>query len=229
MIYIGGCSISTGAGFPGDKNNSDIYPNRLAQYFGTTVVNDAEGGSSNLKIFLRACKALIDDQCDLFVVQWTAIHRHWLYPTPDSGLFIGTPMESGEDTKFVAEFQKRNHDYGNIMQLIDFCRIIQDMAKVKNKKLVFVNGRVDLSPDMADRTLHRSEHFVRLISDLRQEQQNDFAEQLINNFELVDWNQWANPWTSVAYMQIDNAPLDRHPGPATHAKLTQQILKCIDT
>ena len=229
MIYIGGCSISTGAGFDQGKDSPFIYPNILSSRLEQTVTNDAEGGSSNLKIFLRAAKALVDNQCNVYVIQWTAIHRHWLYPTPDSGLFIGTPMESGEDTKFVAEFQKRNHDYGNIMQLIDFCRILHDMAKIKNKQLIFINGRVDLTPDMADRNLPLSEHFKWLLSDLQQNQRNEFAEQLINNFELVDWISWANPWTSVASMQIDNAPLDQHPGPATHIKLTEQILKCIDT
>jgi hypothetical protein len=228
MIYIGGCSISAGAGFDQGKGSTLIYPNRLSSKLKQAVVNDAEGGSSNLKIFLRAAKALVDNHCDLYVIQWTAIHRHWLYPTPDSGLFIGTPVESGEDTKFVAEFQKRNHDYGNIMQLVDFCRILQDMAEIKNKQLVFVNGLVDLRPDMADENLPLSAEFQNLVSCVKKDQQTDFIKQLINNFELVDWEQWANPWNSVANMQIDNALLDQHPGPATHAKLTELITKCID-
>jgi hypothetical protein len=229
MIYIGGCSISAGAGFDQGKDSTLIYPNILSSKLEQAVVNDAEGGSSNLKIFLRAAKALVDNHCDLYVIQWTAIHRHWLYPTPDSGLFIGTPMESGEDTKFIAEFQKRNHDYGNIMQLIDFCRILQDTAKTKNKKLIFINGKVDITPDMTDRDLPHTEHFDRLLSDLQRNQRDEFAEQLINNFELVDWEQWVNPWNSVASMQIDNAPLDQHPGPATHKKIADMINQRIDT
>jgi hypothetical protein len=229
MIYIGGCSISTGAGFEQEQVDARIYPNLLAQALKMDVINDAEGGSSNLKIFLRTCKALIDNQCEIFVVQWTAIHRHWLYPTPDSGLFIGTPLESGDDTRFVAEFQKRNHDYGNIMQLIDFCRIIQDIAKCKNKKVVFINGRIDMTPDMADSSLPMSTEFENLLCDLKKEQRANFAQQLVNNFELVDWKSWANPWQSVANMQTDKAPMDAHPGPDTHAKLVKLILERIDT
>lgn len=229
MIYFGGCSITMGAGYPAQQQDYRIYPNLVAKELGTNAVNDAEGGSSNLKIFLRACKALIDGEYDVHIIQWSAIHRHWLYPTPDTGLFIGTPMESGEDTKFIAEFQKRNHDYGNIMQLADFCRIIQEMARLKNKKVIFVNGRVSLTPDMADRNLPMNKKFYDLLSDLKKDQQEDFAERLINNFELINWQHWANPWNSISEMQTDNAPLDTHPGPETHAKLAKLILERIDT
>jgi len=56
-IYFGGCSITEGDGFVGKKDNCQIYPNLLS----SDIINDSEGGSSNLKIFTKGSTAIIDN------------------------------------------------------------------------------------------------------------------------------------------------------------------------
>ena len=73
-----------------------------------------------------------------------------------------------------------------------------------------------------------SQYAQQLYQGLSDQEIQDFKQRLQNNLELVDWNQWINPWTSIADMQSDNAPLDTHPGPDTHATLAKMILEIID-
>jgi len=170
---------------------------------------------------------MIDSDADVFVVQWSALHRHWMYPMPNQGVFVGTPMESSDHRKFVEQFQRLNHDYGNLMTVIDFTRILQDQAREKNKKMCFVNGLISWKRDLLERE-QRSDYAQSLFDGLAGQERDDFADRLANNMELVDWTQWVNPWTTVYDLKIDDAPLDQHPGPRTHEKLTELIAQVID-
>jgi hypothetical protein len=226
-IYATGCSITAGTGFSEGKNDPEIYVNRLAARYQAKCINDAEGGASNFKIFMRAAKAMIDSDSDVFVVQWSAVHRHWMYPMPNRGVFVGTPMESSDHLKFAEQFQRLNHDYGNLMNVVDFTRILQDQAREKNKKMCFVNGLISWKRDLLKRE-QRSEYARSLFDGLTDQERVDFADRLANNMELVDWTQWISPWETVCDLKIDNALLDQHPGPRTHEKLTELIAQVID-
>ncbi len=226
-IYATGCSVTAGAGFPGGKEDSAIYLNLLAQRYSADVINDAEGGASNFKIFLRAAKAMIDLDADVFVIQWSAIHRHWMYPMPNQGVFVGTPMESSQHKKFVEQFQRLNHDYANLMTVIDFTRILQDQAREKNRCICFVNGLIGWKNDLLYRK-QESDYAQSLFDGLDENETDDFADRLANNLELVDWNLWANSWETVYDFKLDDAPLDQHPGPRTHEKLAELITQVID-
>jgi len=226
-IYATGCSITAGAGFTEGKGDPAIYPNLLARRYSAGMINDAEGGASNLKIFLRAAKSMIDLDADIFVIQWSAVHRHWMYPVPNQGVFVGTPMESSEHKKFVEQFQRLNHDYANLMAVIDFTRILQDQAQEKKRRIFFVNGLIGWKSDLLYRK--QESDYARLLFDgLDENETDDFADQLANNMELVDWNLWVNPWGTVYDLKVDDAPLDRHPGPRTHEKLAELITQVID-
>ena len=63
MIYFGGCSITQGDGFAGKKEDPKIYPNLLLD----DIINDSESGSSNLKIFLKAATAIVDNLADVYI------------------------------------------------------------------------------------------------------------------------------------------------------------------
>lgn len=228
MIYFGGCSITMGAGYPAQQQDHRIYPNIVAEAMGTRADNQAEGGSSNLKIFTRAAKALLDRQHDAYIVQWSALHRHWVYPSPKQGFYIGSYTDDNiVDQKFVAQYQLLNHDYSNIMSLVDYTRILQQMADDAGADIWFVNGMVPWTEDML--TGESNSGYARsLYQGLTKDEITDYQERLQNNLELIDWQQWINPWTSIADIQIDNAPLDAHPGPNTHTKVADMILEVID-
>ena len=225
MIYFGGCSITMGAGFEGVQQDSRIYPNLIGN-----ADNNAEGGSSNLKIFTRAAKALLDRRHDMYFVQWSALHRHWLYPSPKHGFYIGAYTDRNlVDQNFVAQYQLLNHDYSNIMSLIDYTRILQQMANDAGRDIWFINGMVPWTQDMLTVDETPSEYALGLYQGLDDNEITDFSERLRNNLELVDWTQWINPWSSIRDMQEDDAPLDDHPGPRTHRKLADMIIERIDT
>ncbi len=223
MIYFGGCSITMGAGYPGEKQNPDIYSNIVGENIRHGVINDAEGGSSNLKIFTKSAKAVLDDHANLYVIQWSAPHRHWLYPAPNQGIYIGSPVEYNQHSKFVEQFQKFNHDYPNLMSIIDYSRIITELARARDRKVIFVNGMLHWKPDWND------SYMKSLLEDLDLTSKQDFQQRFNNNIELLDISCWANPWLSIVEMQQDNAPLDQHPGPLTHKKIADLITEVIDT
>jgi hypothetical protein len=222
--YFGGCSITMGAGFDDVQQDSRIYPNLIGN-----ADNCAEGGSSNLKIFTRAAKALLDRQHDVYFVQWSALHRHWVYPSPKHGFYIGSYTDQNlADKNFVAQYQLLNHDYGNIMSLIDYTRILQQMADDAGRDIWFVNGMVPWTEDMLTGS-EPSDYAQSLYQGLDHKETQDFSERLRNNLELIDWQQWINPWHSIRDIQEDNAPLDDHPGSMTHRKIADMIIECIDT
>jgi len=213
-----------GAGFDQEKSDSRIYANLVGN-----ADNNAEGGSSNLKIFTRAAKALIDRQHNAYFVQWSALHRHWLYPSPKHGFYIGSHNDQNLiDKNFVAQYQLLNHDYSNIMSLIDYTRILQQLAVDAKKPIWFINGMLPWTQDMLlGGTPSKYAH--DLYQGLDPDEIQDFATRLRNNLELLNWDQWINPWYSISNLQQDNAPLDTHPGPATHKKIANMINQRIDT
>lgn len=222
-IYFTGCSITAGTGFVADKKDLLIYPNLVAKNYDSVCINDAEGGSSNLKIFTKAAKSIIDDLADIYVVQWSAPHRHWLYPAPDQGIYIGSSSEQNQYKTFVGQFQKYNHDYPNLMSVIDYSRILVELAKNRAYPVIFVNGILPRKNDWNDG------YMKSLLEDLDPMVQEDFQERFNNNIDLLDFDTWANPWYSITEMQEDNAPLGTHPGPQTHEKISNLITAVIDT
>ena len=210
-FHFNGCSITQGAGFANEKLDPRIYPNLLA----TDYINDASGGASNLKIFLHTSKAIVDNLADVYVVQWSAVHRHWIYPAPDQGIYFGSALDTkSPNDKFIAQYQLLNHDYSNIMQLIDFCRILQDQAGSHTVKLLFVNGLVDWSNDIA---------WMKELVANAESDHDRFVVQMQNNLELVDWDLWINPWDSIYDSKLDVAEDGLHPGPLTHKHIADQI------
>lgn len=209
VIYFGGCSITQGAGFEQEKSDPRIFPNLCT----SEAINDAGGGSSNLKIFTHASNAIINENADAYVIQWSALHRHWLYPAPDKGVYIGSDFEPSA-TSFVAQFQLQNHDYGNILQLVNYTRVLTDLCKSRQAPVVFLNGLVEWSNDL--------DWMYELVADADSDHDR-FVENLQNNLELVEWDRWVDPWHCINKTKIDLAPLDDHPGPQTHKLIAEKI------
>lgn len=218
IYYFGGCSITMGAGFDQIQQDPRIYPNLVSNQ----NINDAEGGSSNLKIFTKAAKAIIDERADIYIVQWSAVHRHWVYPMPNQGIYIGSAIEDNEYQDFVKQYQSLNHDYPNLMAVIDYSRILYELVESRHAAIVFVNGMLSWKSEWSD-------HYMQgLLKGLPQEEQQDFVERFNNNLELINLDHWANIYESIMEMQIDDAPLDHHPGPETHEKIARRIIETLD-
>lgn len=226
-IYFTGCSITMGAGFDFVQNDLRIYPMRVCEEYRAECINQAEGGSDNKKIFLRAAKAIMDRLADVYVVQWSALHRHWLYPAPNKGIYMGSHYEESSLKSFIAQYQLLNHDYNNIMTVIDYTRILENLAQSSFAKIVFVNGMLPWTEDLLTQADY-GQYAQDLMSDLSSDDVIDFRNRLTNNLELINWDLWANPWNSIMAMKQDNAPLDDHPGEQTHKQIAAKIITVID-
>jgi hypothetical protein len=226
-IYFTGCSITAGQGFEFERNDLQIYPNLVCAEYQVTCINQAEGGSDNHKIFIKTAKAIMDHQADVYVVQWSALHRHWLYPAPNKGIYLGSHIEESPLKSFITQYQLLNHDYNNIMTVIDYTRILENLAQSNFRRVVFVNGMIPWTEDLLtqkDYGLYAQE----LFKDLDNNEVDDFKNRLANNLELVNWSLWANPWSSIMAMQQDNAPLDNHPGAKTHEQVARKVITVLD-
>lgn len=226
-IYFTGCSITQGAGFDHQQNDLRLYPNLVCAEYQAECINQAEGGSDNRKIFLKAAKAIMDNQADIYVVQWSALHRHWLYPAPNKGIYIGGHTEESPFRSFVAQYQLLNHDYNNIMTIIDYTRILENLAQANLVRIIFVNGMIPWTEDLLTQSEFGS-YAQELLKDLTDTEVVDFRNRLTNNLELIDLNLWANPWSSIMAMQQDNAPLDNHPGAKTHEQVARKVITVLD-
>jgi hypothetical protein len=102
------------------------------------------------------------------------------------------------------------------------------MADDAGKDIWFINGMLPWTQDMLTNQ-SPSAYAKTLFQDLDDDQTQDFSERLRNNLELIDWTQWINPWHSIVDFKLDHAPLDDHPGPATHRKIADMIYQRIDT
>lgn len=226
-IYFAGCSITAGQGFDIERNDPRIYPNLVCSEYQSECINQAEGGSDNKKIFLKAAKAMMDHQADIYVVQWSALHRHWLYPSPKSAIYLGAHWEDSPMKSFVAQYQLLNHDYNNIMTVIDYTRILENLARLNFKQIIFVNGMIPWTKDLLTQEDY-GPYAQELMRKLDPAEVAEFRNRLTNNLELIDWNLWANPWFNIIDMIVDRAPLDNHPGPETHKQVANKVITVLN-
>lgn len=80
-VLITGCSYSADAIQAGWKkeNSHKTYPKILESRTGWQIDNRAIGGCSNREIFQRTIEHCLENQYDLCIVQWSSLHRLWLY------------------------------------------------------------------------------------------------------------------------------------------------------
>lgn len=226
-IYFTGCSITAGQGFDFERNDLRIYPNIVCAEYRAECINQAEGGSDNRKIFLKAAKAIMDHQADNYVIQWSALHRHWLYPAPNRAVYLGSHYEESPLKSFIAQYQLLNHDYNNIMTVIDYTRILENLAQSNFAKVVFVNGMIPWTEDLLTQQDY-GKYAQELMRSLSPAEVDDFRNRLTNNLELINWQLWANPWTNIIDMITDRAPLDDHPGPETHNQVALKVITVLN-
>lgn len=236
-----GCSLTVGEGFAPDQRDQFIYDRLVAERCGFQRTNLAKGGNSNHEIFLTAARA-IPQEFDIIFVQWSALNRIWLYPGPDCEWFTndGQPefryRELFLDHKSKSLFQEQllmmNHDYHNIFFLVDYCHILEKLAKYHGKNLVFINGLVpwcddlinpvgkDLASSLSDYSKsildfdHRDDaEIIQLFSKLHQK------------MITVDLSKWVNIWQSFQKLTVDVGPLGHHPGMKSHAIMADLIVQ----
>jgi acetyl esterase/lipase len=149
-----------GEGFPSDQRDRYIYDRLVSKKFNFDSDNIAVGGSSNHKIFMRSSAAMLSNKYDLVITQWTALNRIWLSPGPDANFFVNDTSYPDYRYRdfYLSSSQKQfirntlllmNHDYQNIIDLVDYCKILAAL-ETTTTKAIFINGLVPWNSDLVD-------------------------------------------------------------------------------
>lgn len=243
FIFIG-CSITKGIGLPQKLMDENNYANIVGRHFNIEVDNLSEAGNSNFNIFITGLNQLLFNKPDLLVMQWSGLQRHWLYPdldltfpiVNDSAVneinYLDTVFSKKDLQKFIEQFLLLNHDYHNILTLLNYCKIIESIAHTKTK-VIFINGllpwtkEIQYSQAVDNPTKNFSAYTKNLLSidKLPDKDIKFFFEKIHNGLLQIDKNNWINMFQSIVTIAEDVGTDNLHPGPKTHAKIAQMIIK----
>ena len=242
-VCFNGCSFTLGEGFPVGQRDQYIYDRLLSHRFNFESTNVAVGGSSNYTIFMRSANEIASNKHDIVVTQWTALNRVWFYPGPDTEFFTNDQrspdykyrdlyLNTNQKKTFCDTVLLMNHDYNNILELIDYCNILTNLAKMNSTRLVFVNGilpwqddltkplTIDLASFLSDYTKSILDFENRGDDEIRK-----FFTKLQTKFNKLEQSLWANLFTSMAKKAsvTDTGPMGHHPGIQSHQWMANTI------
>jgi hypothetical protein len=239
-----GCSFTVGEGFPEHLRDQYVYDRLVSKQFGFNSTNIAVNGSSNLEIFKRSAQAILDNQYDIVFTQWSALNRLWLYPGPDCSFFLNDErypdfkyrdiyIDSQTKSKIRETLLLLNHDYHNILNLIEYCCILECMANAVKTKIIFVNGLLPWTNDLicnfspVDIGSQLSDYTKSILDfDHRNNQEIiDFFQNLQNNFKKLNQDQWINIFESMKSSMCDVNYDGVHPGVVSNQIIADQISK----
>lgn len=235
-----GCSFTVGEGFDLDQRQYFIYDRLLAKKFNFHGTNIAQGGSSNYTIFMRSAQAILSSQYDCVVTQWTALNRIWLCPGPDAKFSVNDSLPdfkyrniylNTEEKNFLKNtLRMLNGDYNNIIDLIEYTKILDSLANACNVKIVFVNGLVPWTDDLTrplqlDLASSLSDYTKSILDfDNRDDVEIiEFFTHLQKCFATLDQKKWVNLFDSFYHNTKDQGPQGHHPGIRSHQWMADAI------
>lgn len=242
-----GCSITKGVGLPKEDLDENNYTNIVGKYFNAEITNLSISGNSNYNIFMSGLNELLYNRPDTLLIQWSGLHRHWMHPNLDLSFGIGamdainelnyldTVFSKKDLQKFVKQFLLLNHDYHNILALLNYCKILETVAHTQTK-IIFINGLLPWTKEiqflqaMGNPAKNFSEYTKNLLSidKLPDQDIEFFFNKIHNGLSQIDKNNWINMFRSILTLAEDVGTDNLHPGPNTHAKIAQMIINHID-
>ena len=244
-ICFNGCSFTFGEGFSQTERDRYTYDRLVAAQLRCDQDNISLPGSSNYLCFMRSCRAIISQKYDLVITQWTALNRIWVFPGPDTGYFTNDVkhpdyryrdlyLSEKEKKKFNETLLIMNHDYRNIMDLVDYCAVLGSLADHYNVKLIHINGLVPWQRDLLNRSIDNLEKdlsdYTKQILDFANRQDHEvlsFFLDLQNKFLELDQTKWINLFESWQNNLLDFASDGSHPGILSHRRMADCVIKHI--
>jgi len=242
-VCFDGCSLTFGNGFDNHERTKYLYDQIVADYFNFKKTNIAVPGSGNYEIFLRSANAILEKKYQIVFIQWSALNRIWLSPGPE--VFFNSHNAKFSDFTYrdlyitSKDTQKLknlllllNHDYQNILDLIEYCAILCELAKSCSIKLYFINGLVPWTQDLINPLSDNLSQSLSLYSktildfDNRNDQEIIFYfSKLQEKFKSLDKEKWVNLFDSFESFSVDYANDDVHPGIESHKIMAEKIIK----
>lgn len=232
-LLTAGCSFSSGWGF---DNPVKTWPHKLAQKLGMPVCNIAQTAASNQDIFLSVLKTQ-HHRHDLRLVQWTALNRITVSPSPVNSKVIlsyhnpyleqALPGISARDIKtFVQILAMLNQDWKHYFDLVDMIEILQ-----QDPLVYFINGLLPwdagfFSVDWAIplTTPNRFLEFLLQIDQFDDQQLQELLDKIIQARNRIDQTRWINLTNSWDSSKLDTVSAsDPHPGPLSQIHYADQI------
>ena len=239
-----GCSFTVGEGLVSEKDDVNNYTNIVANHYSASVKNLAVKGNSNYNIFITALNEILFNSPDKIFVQWSALNRLWLYPGPNTELTLSYIIKDDyryrdlfyskkELQKLTDMYHILNHDYKNLITLINYCNIL---TRLSDCRIVFINGLVPWTKEISDKntTTNFSEHlseFSKEILEFDSRGDNELNEFFVRlNTEVTSLNKtlWVNMFNSLINTAIDVGIDNAHPGPKSHQQYADMIINYIE-
>jgi hypothetical protein len=240
-VAFTGCSMTRGDGFDMAHLAPEIWPNIISRVFEFDSTNLAISGASNLRIFQTASEAILSKQYDLVFCQWTVLNRLWLSPGPNTWYFLtgdgkdrfeyrDVKLNRREKTDLEHMIMLLNHDYQNIIELVDYIKILEDLAQYNQVKIAHVNGLVPWQSDLANKSIANDfstmSLYTKQLLDFDNRDDTEIQQlflQLHSKFMQMNPSRWINLFDSFQSQTIDVGPLGHHPGPRSHVNMSNLI------
>lgn len=237
-----GCSFTYGEGFDLPERDLYVYDRILSAKYGWLRSNISLPGSSNYTIFLRSAEAILSQQYDIIFTQWSALNRIWLSPGPGAYYFVNDeshPDYTYRDLYINPKDKKKlnelllilNHDYQAIFDLVDYCNILQQLAKFNKSRVVFINGLVPWKEDLIqplEMDLAQSlSAYSKIILDFDHRDDSEikkYFSKLQQKVLTLDKSFWVNCFESFQSNICDIAPAGHHPGIKSHQWMADKII-----
>ena len=241
-----GCSYTVGLGFPPEQRHNYIYDRLLQKKYSFKLDNIAMGGSSNHIIFLKSCQAVLSGKYDIVFSQWSALNRLWLCPGPGSTFFTNDDdipefryreiyLSKKEKNRFRSHLLMLNHDYQNILDLINYCNILIRLAQNSGTEVVFINGLLpwcsDLDKETSGYLQQNLSEYTKQMLDFDNRDDDEilkFFLALQEKFSLLDKSKWVNIFDSFQNACVDKGPEGHHPGIKSHQWMAEMTAKYLE-
>ena len=244
-ILFAGCSITAGTGYALEKQEPGLWVNLLHQnsehFNSLQLINVSRGGRSNAGIFQDSTWHLCKDHYRFAVIAWTSMARFEIdlgletYETRQS--FIANCDANDHhlnDITYTKQYLNgiRDrwislvHPHREIQNLLYYINCLVKLAKLVGTKIFFVNALCPWDKDYFDKKNailpHETTQFTQKIINLDNRDDEEFF-LLYDKIHLdyqttggIQESYWLNLYNSLGQEKIDDAPLDRHPGPKSN-------------
>jgi lysophospholipase L1-like esterase len=245
-IAFFGSSNLIGVGYPDGIASKDIFPNIIARQ-GYNIQNHGIAGATIYEIFLTCLDQLVQSPPDIVFIDWNMAPRYRFHPSPETEVYMsGSGITTPNNWSHCIPISKKqllncqetllllDGDYHRMLTLMTYCKIIEDICKLKNISLVMVNGggmpwTPDLfapyndNSDLWSALSNYSKELLR-VNDRSDSEILNLLSHLNQQFNSMDLKNWIWIFESIPMLCVDYAQDNIHPGPETMKIIAKRII-----
>jgi hypothetical protein len=254
-IFFSGCSYTKNSGFTEENRIKYHWPCLLEQYYDVQQTNVAMGGCSNDEIFYRTIEHIGTGHYDLAIVMWSAIGRHWVYPSnertiddavicniknPDKKDLIFPPFQQDSTESILKKYSVLHHayfnnQYMNLKRWLLQCIALADIFKSRNQPYIFALGFSNLITSFK-KIKYADGKFIDLDNVCKEtlhvnDNHYDYLVSKIKTIQdLIDQVEqldWLN-FGSAGFKKIDESDDVVHPGMLSNKLMYEKFVTYID-